>query len=255
MENLFIGSPLEQFTIVELVTMVFLEELYSISVFNSVLVYELLAMFIVLVLLKKTLVGNRIVSNNFNIFIESIYFTVLTMIEAQLGKRGEVYFPYIFALFTVILLCNLVSNIPGSFAATSHLIFTLGFSFTIFFGVTFLAVRYHGIKIFSLFCPTGTPLVLVPLLVLIEGVSYVARGVSLGLRLGANIMAGHMLTIILAGFVVDIMSSGFFMFFVGMIPLGIYIAISILELVIGIIQAYVFVILTCSYIKDCIELH
>ena len=92
-------------------------------------------------------------------------------------------------------------------------------------------------------------------MVLIEGVSYVARGVSLGLRLGANIMAGHMLKVILGGFIAEILSGGFFLFYLGLIPLSIFVGISALEMAISIIQAYVFVILTCSYIKDAIELH
>jgi F-type H+-transporting ATPase subunit a len=174
------------------------------------------------------------------------------MVEQQIGAKGRVYFPFIYVLFVFILIANLLGNIPYSFAITSHLILTIGMSVMILIGVTILGFKHHQLEFFSLFCPVGTPLALVPLLVLIEVVSYLARSVSLGLRLGANIMAGHMLMIILGGFIYQI-----FMMTIlgGIIPFIIVIGITGLELAISIIQSYVFVILTCSYIKDAIELH
>lgn len=103
--------------------------------------------------------------------------------------------------------------------------------------------------------PSGCPLGLLPLLVLIEFISYLARNISLGLRLAANVTAGHLLLSILSGFTYNIMSSGFIFFFVGLLPLAFIIAFSGLELAIAFIQAQVFVILTCSYIKDGLDLH
>jgi len=122
-------------------------------------------------------------------------------------------------------------------------------------GATILGLVKHGLKFFSLFVPSGCPLGLVPLLVLIEFVSYLARNISLGLRLGANIMAGHLLLIILSGFTYTIMTSGIIFFFAGLLPLAFIIAFSGLEFAIAIIQAQVFVVLTCSYIKDAVYLH
>ena len=132
---------------------------------------------------------------------------------------------------------------------------TLAFSFSIVLGATILGLVRHGLKFFSLFVPAGTPLILVPLLVLIEFVSYLARNISLGLRLGANICAGHLLLIILSGFTYSIMASGIVFFIVGLLPLAFIIAFSGLEFAIAIIQAQVFVVLTCSYIKDAVYLH
>jgi F-type H+-transporting ATPase subunit a len=145
--------------------------------------------------------------------------------------------------------------VPYSFASTSHFVLTLSLSFTIVLGATILGFNKHGLKFFSLFVPAGCPLPLLPLLVLIELISYLARNVSLGLRLGANILSGHMLLNILAGFCYNIMTSGLIFFFLGLIPLAFIIAFSGLELAIAFIQAQVFIVLTSSYIKDGLELH
>jgi F-type H+-transporting ATPase subunit a len=145
--------------------------------------------------------------------------------------------------------------IPYSFASTSHFILTFSLSFTIVLGATILGFQKHGLNFFSLFVPAGCPLALLPLLVLIEFISYLARNVSLGLRLGANIISGHMLLNILSGFTYNIMTSGILFFFIGLLPLAFIIAFCGLELGIAFIQAQVFVVLSCSYIKDCLELH
>jgi F-type H+-transporting ATPase subunit a len=145
--------------------------------------------------------------------------------------------------------------VPYSFAATSHAVLTMGLSFTIVLGATILGFAKHKLVFFSLFVPAGCPLGLVPILVLIEFISYLARNVSLGLRLAANIMAGHMLLNILSGFTYKIMTSGILFFFVGLLPLSFIIAFSGLELAIAFIQAQVFVVLTCSYTKDALDLH
>jgi F-type H+-transporting ATPase subunit a len=154
-----------------------------------------------------------------------------------------------------ILINNLVGLVPYSFAATSHFVLTFSLSFTVVLGATILGFQKHGLKFFSLFVPSGCPLALLPLLVLIEFISYLSRNVSLGLRLGANILSGHMLLNILAGFTYNIMTSGFIYLFLGLIPLAFIIAFSGLELGIAFIQAQVFVVLTSSYIKDSLDLH
>jgi F-type H+-transporting ATPase subunit a len=145
--------------------------------------------------------------------------------------------------------------IPYSFASTSHFILAFAASFTIVLGVTILGFQKHGAKFFSLLVPGGCPIPLLPLLVLIEFISYLARNISLGLRLAANITAGHMLLNILSGFVYNIMNSGFIYALLGLIPLSFIIAFSGLELGIAVIQAQVFVVLTSSYIKDSLDLH
>ena len=160
-----------------------------------------------------------------------------------------------YTLFVFILINNLIGMVPYSFAATSHFALTFSLSFTVVLGATLLGLNKHGLEFFSLFVPSGCPLALLPLLVIIEFISYLARNVSLGLRLGANILSGHMLLNILSGFTYNIMTSGFIFFFLGFFPLAFIIAFSGLELAIAFIQAQVFVVLSCSYIKDALELH
>src|SRR5271156_5017303 len=150
---------------------------------------------------------------------------------------------FIYSLFFFILIGNLISNVPYSFAVTASGIVSLGLSFTIFIGVTILALSIHGIKFFAFFIPAGTPLALVPLLVLIELISYLARAVSLGVRLFANITAGHTL--------LKILSTYLFKLFTG----SLLVALIGLEIAVSLIQAFVFTLLVCSYLKDAIELH
>lgn len=144
---------------------------------------------------------------------------------------------------------------PYSFASTSHFILTFSISFTIVLGATILGFKKHGFEFFSLFVPAGTPIGLLPLLVSIEFISYVSRAVSLGLRLAANVLSGHLLLNILSFFTYNIMTSGFIFFFLGLIPLAFIFAFSILEITIAFVQAQVFIILTASYIKDALFLH
>jgi F-type H+-transporting ATPase subunit a len=145
--------------------------------------------------------------------------------------------------------------VPYSFASTSHFILTFSLSFSIVLGATILGFQRHGLEFFSMFVPGGCPLGLLPLLVLIEFISYVSRAVSLGLRLAANIVSGHMLLAILSGFTYNILTTGFIFFFAGLLPLLFIFAFCGLELVISCVQAQVFVVLTSSYIKDALDLH
>jgi len=197
-----------------------------------------------------------VLSNSWSLSQESIYATVHSIVVNQINsKEGQIYFPFIYTLFLFILINNLIGMIPYSFASTSHFILTFSISFTVVLGATILGFNKHGLEFFSLFVPAGCPLSLLPLLVLIEFISYLARNVSLGLRLAANLLSGHMLLNILAGFTYNIITSGFIFFFVGLIPLAFIIAFSGLELGIALIQAQVFVVLSSSYIKDALDLH
>ncbi len=165
------------------------------------------------------------------------------------------FFPFMSALFIYILINNLVGMIPYSFAPTSHFILTFSISFTVVIGATILGFYIHDLKFFSLFVPSGCPLGLLPLLVLIEFISYLARNISLGLRLAANVLSGHLLLNILSSFTYNIMTSGILFFFLGLIPLAFIVAFSTLEIGIAFIQAQVFIVLSCSYIKDGLQLH
>ena len=218
--------------------------------------YLILSVLIILILNIITTNYNKIISSNWSISQESIYVTIHNIVVNQINAtKGQIYFPFIYALFIFILINNLIGMIPYSFASTSHFILTFSISFTVVLGATLLGFQQHGLTFFSLFVPAGCPLSLLPLLVLIEFISYLARNVSLGLRLAANILSGHMLLNILSGFTYNIITSGFIFFILGIIPLGFIIAFCGLELGIAFIQAQVFVVLSSSYIKDALDLH
>lgn len=251
-----VNSPLDQFEIRNLINLdvPFLIDLH-ISLTNIGL-YLILGGFITLTLNLLTQNCNRLVSNNWSIGIESVYATIYSIVVSQINsKNGQIYFPFIYTLFVFILINNLIGMVPYSFASTSHFILTFSLSFTVVIGTTILGFQKHGLKFFSLFVPAGCPLALLPLLVLIEFISYLARNVSLGLRLAANLLSGHMLLNILSGFTYNIMTNGILFFILSLIPLAFIIAFSGLELGIAFIQAQVFAVLTCSYIKDGVDLH
>lgn len=252
----FITSPLDQFEIRDLISLEgpILANLH-LSITNIGL-YLGIGTILILGLNVLATNYNKVISNSWSISQESLYTTIHGIVTNQINpSKGQVYFPFIYTLFIFILINNLVGMIPYSFASTSHFILTFSLSFTIVLGATILGFQKHGLEFFSLLVPAGCPLALLPLLVLIELISYLSRNVSLGLRLGANILSGHMLLNILAGFTYNIMTSGFIFFFLGLIPLAFIIAFSGLELAIAFIQAQVFVVLTSSYIKDGLDLH
>lgn len=251
-----ITSPLDQFEIRNLISLdaPILANVH-ISITNIGL-YLTIGAFIIISLNILAVNYNKVLSNRWSISLESLYATIHSIVINQINaKNGQIYFPFIYTLFIFILINNLIGMVPYSFASTSHFILTFALSFTIVLGATFLGFEKHGLKFFSLLVPAGCPLGLLPLLVLIEFISYLARNISLGLRLAANILSGHMLLNILAGFTYNIMTSGFIFFFLGLIPLAFIIAFSGLELGIAFIQAQVFVVLTSSYIKDGLDLH
>lgn len=199
---------------------------------------------------------NKIVPNNTSASSESIYHTIHGIVISQIDdKKGQQFFPLIFVLFIFILVNNLIGMVPYTFASTSHFILTFSLSFTIVLGATYLGLYLHKLEFFSLFVPTGCPLPLLYLLVLIEFISYLSRPVSLGLRLAANVLSGHMLLNILSGFTYNIMNSGKIQFFLALLPLAFVIAFSGLEVGVAFIQAQVFAVLSCSYIRDGSNLH
>ena len=251
-----ITSPLDQFEIRDLVSLnapIFGNLHISLT---NIGLYLILGVLITLTLHILAINYNKVVSNHWSISQETMYATIHSIVVNQINSnKGQIYFPFIYALFIFILINNLIGMVPYSFASTSHFILTFSLSFTVVLGATILGFQKHGLEFFSLFVPAGCPLGLLPLLVLIEFISYLARNVSLGLRLAANILSGHMLLNILSGFTYNIMTSGFVFFFLGLIPLAFIIAFSGLELGIALIQAQVFVVLTSSYIKDALDLH
>ena len=179
-------SPLEQFVLKDLLSLDALGNLH-ISITNIGFYLTVAAFFVFMINILSTNY-NILVSNNWSISQESLYDTIHSIVTNQINpKGGQIYFPFIYTLFIFILINNLIGMVPYSFASTSHFVLTFGLSFTIVLGATILGFQKHGLKFFSLLVPSGCPLALLPLLVLIEFISYLARNISLGLRLAANI--------------------------------------------------------------------
>ena len=177
------------------------------------------------------------------------------MVREQIGSHNEQFFPLVYSIFFFIILSNLTGNIPYNFTVGTSVMVSLGLSITIFIAVTIIGLTKHRLAFFSYFVPAGTPLALTPVLTLIELVSYFARAVSLGVRLFANLVAGHALLKILSTFLAQMFTSSLLIAILTLIPFSIFILLIGLELGVSIIQAYVFSLLLCSYIKDAVELH
>ncbi len=249
-------SPLDQFEIRDLLSVDIGILGNSHFAVTNIFLYISLATIIILSLNAINNNFGKLVPNAWSISQETTYATIHSIVINQIDdKKGQLYFPLIFSLFIFILINNLIGMVPYSFASTSHFILTFSLSFTVVGGSTILGFQKHGLKFFSLLVPAGCPLALLPLLVIIEFISYLARNISLGLRLAANILSGHMLLNILSGFTFNIMKMGLFYFVLGLLPLLFIIAFSGLELAIAFIQAQVFVVLSSSYISDAIHLH
>ena len=252
----YVFSPLDQFEVRNFLSLdaPILGNLHI--AITNIAVYLLIAITLIFLLNNSASNNSNITSSTWSVSQETLYDTIYSIVKNQINaSKGQVYFPFIYSLFVFILINNLIGMVPYSFASTSHFILTFFISFTVVLGATYLGFLKHGFKFFSLFVPSGCPLGLLPLLVLIEFISYLSRNVSLGLRLAANILSGHMLLNILSGFAYNIMTSGFIFFFLGLIPLAFILAFSGLELGISFIQAQVFVVLSSSYIKDGLDLH
>lgn len=249
-------SPLDQFMIRDLFSIKG-DILYNIQIsLTNIGLYLMITTFIIFMFYVLATNYDRSTPNAWSISHESIYSTIYSIVINQINaNKGQMFFPFISGLFIFILINNLVGMVPYSFAPTSHFILTFFLSFTVVLGATILGFQIHALKFFSLLVPSGCPLGLLPLLVLIEFISYLARNVSLGLRLAANVLSGHMLLNILSGFTYNIMSKGIIYFFLGLIPLTFIVAFSGLEIAIAFIQAQVFVVLSASYIKDSLDLH
>ena len=253
---LWSNSPLDQFIIRDLFS-IKADLLGNLQIsLTNIGLYLMITTSIIFIFYLLATNYNITTPNSWSLSVESIYATVYSIVINQINaNKGQMFFPLLSALFIYILINNLVGMVPYSFAPTSHFVLTFSISFTVVIGATILGFQIHRLKFFSLLVPSGCPLGLLPLLVLIEFISYLSRNVSLGLRLGANVLSGHMLLNILGGFTYNIMSQGFVYFFLGLLPLLFILAFSGLEIGIAFIQAQVFVVLSASYIKDSLDLH
>ena len=180
---------------------------------------------------------------------EMAYEFVAKMISETAGSKARPFFPFILTLFLFILFCNMIGMIPYSFTVTSHIIVTFALAAFVFIGVTIVGFVKHGFGFLKLFVPSGAPAVLLPLIIIIEIVSYLSRPISLSVRLFANMMAGHAVLKVFGGFVVSLGLIG------GWLPLGFSVALTGLEVLVAFLQAYVFAILSCIYLNDALNLH
>ena len=193
---------------------------------------------------KKTIIPSKI-----QLLAELTYAFVYKMINDTAGSKGKPYFSFVFTLFVFILFCNMIGMLPYSFTVTSHIIVTFVLAAIIFVGVTIIGFIKHGIGYLRLFVPSGVPLILLPLIVIIEIISYLSRPVSLSVRLFANMMAGHTMLKVFGGFVISLGIVG------GWLPLSFSVALTGLEILVAFLQAYVFAILTCIYLNDALNLN
>ena len=248
-----ICTPLEQFAISSIIPVRFGNLDFS---FTNSSLYMLCTVGLIFLLFHLvTLQGGQLVPSRWQSGVEMVYQFVSSLVDEQIGQSGKKYFPLIFTVFVFLLGTNLIGMVPYSFTVTSHLIVTFGLSFSLFIGITLVGFQTHGIHFFSLLLPKGAPLILAPLLVVLELVSYCFRAVSLGVRLFANMMAGHTLVKILSGFAWTMLSVGGLLTVASFIPFGIVFALTGLEIGVACLQAYVFTILMCIYLNDSINLH
>ena len=180
---------------------------------------------------------------------EMSYTFIAKMINDTAGSGAKSFFPFIFTLFMFVLFCNMIGMLPYSFTVTSHIIVTFMLAATVFIGVTIIGFIKHGIKYLELFVPKGVPIILLPLIIVIEIISYLSRPVSLSVRLFANMMAGHTMLKVFGGFVISLGLLG------GWLPLSFSVALTGLEILVAFLQAYVFAILTCIYLNDALNIN
>jgi F-type H+-transporting ATPase subunit a len=239
-------SPLAQFEIKELVPLHLggTDVSFTNSALFMSLAVILVTAFLVLGMRKRALVPGRWQS-----MAELSYEFVANLLRDTVGNEGRKFFPLVFTLFMFILFGNMLGMIPYSFTFTSHIIVTFAMAAVVFIGVTILGFVKHGLHFFSFFVPPGVSVVLWPLMIPIEIISYLSRPISLAVRLFANLTAGHTMLKVFAGFVVSLGIVG------GILPLAFVVALTGLELLIAFLQAYVFTILTCFYINDALHLH
>ena len=192
---------------------------------------------------------NSILPNKIQLLSELSYTFVSKMISDTAGSKAKPYFAFIFSLFMFVLFCNMFGMIPYTFTVTSHIIVTFVLASFIFIGVTVIGFIKHGFGYLKLFVPSGVPAVLLPLIVVIEIISYLSRPISLSVRLFANMMAGHTMMKVFGGFVISLGIVG------GWLPLSFSVALTGLEILVAFLQAYVFAILTCIYLNDALNLH
>lgn len=241
------ASPLEQFAIQDLTAPLFTIGGHHIAVTNSA-IFMMGAVVLSSGLLLAGAGKGAMIPGRIQAMSELFYEFIANMIRDNVGSGGKKFFPFIFTLFIFTLFGNILGMLPYGYTFTSQIAVTFFMAMVVFLGVTLIGLFKHGLHFFSLFFPHGAPLFTAPILIPIELVSYLSRPISLSVRLFANMTVGHVLLKVLAGFVVAL---GFF----GFVPLVVLVAITALELLVALLQAYIFTILCCIYLNDALHLH
>lgn len=248
-------TPLEQFQIVSLFSIKLFSLDFSFTNLFLVNIIVLIAFSVLVSFISSDDSSFFLIPNNWQTLIETVYETVSQLLFDNINIEGEKYFPFVSVLFLFILLVNLIGLVPYSFTITSHLIVTFTLSFAVFIGVNIICIKIHKIEILSLFIPSNTSFGLALLLVPIEFIAYLFKPLSLGIRLFANLMAGHTLLKVIVGFSWSMLLLDDILSFFHVVPLLVLVILMGLELGVAMIQAYVFTILTCLYLNDSINLH
>jgi len=238
-------SPLEQF---EISPYGHFETSIGDLAFTNSSLAMVITVLVITLFLTLTVSTKSIVPSRMQLMSEMSYNFIAQLLNDTVGNQGKKYFPFVFAIFMFILIGNMIGMLPYSFTFTSHIIVTFALAAMVFIGVTVLGFAKHGLHFFSFFVVPGLPWYMLPILIPIEVISYLARPISLSVRLFANMLAGHTLLKVFAGFVLPLG-------FAGVVPLAFIVALTGLEILIAFLQAYVFAILTCMYINDAIHLH
>jgi F-type H+-transporting ATPase subunit a len=242
-------DPIEQFHLTKIFTIGHIGN-HEIAFTNST-AYMLVAVAIIAVMTLGA--GRALVPGRFQSVVELSYEFVANMIRTSAGSEGMKFFPLVFSLFMFIFISNLVGTVPYTFTVASHIIITFSLAILVFLTVILYGFYKNGLKFFKLFVPSGIPVVILPLVVLIEIISFFSRPISHSVRLFANMLAGHVTITVFGAFVVMLGALGTAGKVGALLPLGLNVALTALELMVGFLQAYVFTILTCIYLNDAIH--
>jgi len=243
-------SPIEQFNIKPLAELQVAG--IDVSFTNSSLMMVSVVSFLTIFLVGGTRKGD-VVPGRWQVMVELLYSFIAGMIRDNVGKEGKKYFPFIFTLFVFILGLNLAGMLPYSFTVTSHIAVNFALAIFIFLGVTVIGFIKNGAGYLKLFAPSGVPLWLLPLIVAIEVISYCTRPISLAVRLFANMLAGHIMMKVFAGFILSMAAAGTIGMIGGILPFAVNVLLTGLEILVACLQAYVFTILTCIYLNDAMH--
>jgi F-type H+-transporting ATPase subunit a len=244
-------DPIEQFDIDKIFTIGHIGN-QEIAFTNSS-AYMFVTVALISLLMIGGAAGRQLVPGRFQSMAELSYEFVANTIRSSAGSEGMKFFPLVFSLFMFIMVSNMIGIIPYTFTVSSHIIVTVSLALLVFLTVLVYGFYKNGLKFFKLFVPSGVPIYILPLVVVIEIISFLSRPVSHSVRLFANMLAGHITLKVFASFVTMLGAFGFVGWVGAIVPLGLTVALTALELLVAFLQAYVFTILTCIYINDAIH--